>query len=532
MLLLCYAAAAGDKHLEEAAMQCPALRDASPLDCCDLVVLMVSKVSLPEPLKLSLLRLLRSGIPAACLAEGMNEVALSDCQGELAVSLLEAHQAPPKHSRAGRGRLFDMPASLGCHGFAWQVISRHQEAIPRCSFRRLLPFVRLDFLSLEDAVMLTPLCLRHQQPETAREVFLIVQARNLEEGVQLMCATELPLTSLQDLDSDRRAQILEEVMLDSVKDAPHLLSCIQKDFRQMWQLLLWAGAHKCLGVATSQHLHSVLHLVLTERRDSEHAVRVGRHLMCMFAACNVLRDSAAEHLPLEWLEDLGILDNDDDSTSRHVAHVVAQALLAQLERYSDDLLVEDMPQFWWLGVWGRESDTNCERAVCLLARWCSCAGQGQHETRFACSVLSWLPLTRLPNPSVLYDFPALPAQAIGIRAEQLACKASQDASRAHEAARTARQKASEALREARCAQRAADTAHTLAQQALREAGRAADLANDALRASNCQCQRPVSEDYDYSDYDERQQQEDDYDYDDYDDYDDRRDDDEYYYRMY
>ena len=237
--------------------------------------------------------------------------------------------------------------------------------------------------------------------------------------------------ALEDISGDRRAQIFERVLSDWAAEAPALLECIEKDRREIQQLLAWARANRCLAIASSRQLQHALNFVL----DQDHPPNspVGRQLMCLFAECDLLPVATAEQIPLEWLGDLAAVPD-----SRHV---VVQALLARLESCTDERLVEHMRSFWHFNVWSEADGGSCERAIRLLARWCCEAGQGPSETAFACQVLRQLPLTRLPNLDVLYDSPALPSQAMGVRAVQLAQSA-------HRAAGEARQVAQEALQTA------------------------------------------------------------------------------------
>ena len=146
---------------------------------------------------------------------------------------------------------------------------------------------------------------------------------------------------------------------------------------------------------------------------------------------------------------------------------------------------------------GKEDGSTCERAVSLLNRWCTLAGQGPKDTSFALQVLHGLPLICM-NRNVLCDLTALPVQVDAIVANQRLDAVLQGLEKAQQAAGAAQKLASEALAEAReasgLARKAteeasqarctADRAGEKASEAVHEAGQARSVAKEAFSAAD------------------------------------------------
>ncbi|CAE7926914.1 Psmd12 [Symbiodinium sp. KB8] len=477
LLLLAFAAATKDEAASQVALTSAALSKTSAWDSVSLVVTLVSKVDLAFAIRSSLLERLQ-GLPPQTLAEGFNDWAKADLG--LALRLLEAQQAArenPARFRArqdGQRRLKNMPKTAwGHHEFAFKVFVDHEDRLSSADFERLLRHMVFNRLLPEEVFRLVLACLAHAQPAAARELFVFAANTDETEAIRLMLKTELPLTALGgNMSEVARASIFHAVMSDwaphGSRDMAALLSCIKEDRRHIQQLLAWARANKCVAIAANHHLEDALLLALAS------GVEVGSLLMCTLAACGVLPAALAPEIPLEWLGDLRALPEG--------RQVVTQGLLAQLEPCEDEQLVQRMRRFWQFEVWPEVDGSTCERAVRLLSRFCQ-AEPGPAAVVFACKVLRGLPLNELPGAELLYE-PSLPAQGIGIRAEQLAHSL---ANEAKQAAKGALEKAQEALREAQRALRQAEQAHRgadgtrdLARQAVQTALRGEQLALQAL----------------------------------------------------
>ena len=391
------------------------LGQADPQDRADLVVSVVSSVKLAEGVKSDLLALLNGGIPASCFAKCFNRKAVAD--KELAMCLLEAEQAAlrspgvararaagPRHLDEDHRRKLPMPTALKRHEFAWQVIVRHKDALSHSCFERLLRHVQIRDMSTDDASMLVATCLSYNQEDYACRGCVRVANLDASLAIQLMSRhASLPLTLLQDVISeDAKARIFQGVVKVWGPHATALLLRIQRDDRRIRQLICWTEDQKVLAIATCRCLHEVLDLVLGLADAPEVTVQIGKQLMRTFVACGTLHPSAAEKLPLPWLQDLKRMANS--------AHIVVQALLAHMESCPDEDLLEQMPKFWDCSVWAEEPGSSCERVISLLNRWCSQAGQGQEATLFALKALQGLPVKRLKSLDILYSSPALPAQ--------------------------------------------------------------------------------------------------------------------------
>ena len=512
LLLMAFAAATKDEGLSQVALTCAALAKASAWDSVSLVVTMVSQVGvsennctlfwvpyydtisespicgnsqvdLAEAIRSSLLDRLQAGLPPEALAEGFNDWALADLH--LALLLLEAQKAAAENPARFRARqdgqrlLQNMPEKRWRHHeFAVKVFVEHEDRLSSADFERLLRHMVFNMLMPQEVFRLVLACLAHAQPAAARELFVFAANTDETEAIRLMLMTELPLTAMDGNMSDfARASIFHAVMSDwargqnGSRDMTALLSCIEEDRRHVQQLLAWARANKCVAIAANHHLEDALLLALASR------VEVGSQLMCTLAECGVLPAGLAEELPLEWLGQLRQVPEG--------RQVVVQGLLAQLEPCEDEQLVQRMRHFWQFEVWSEVDGSTCERAVRLLCRFCQ-AEQGPSVV-FACKVLRGLPLNELPGAELLYE-PSLPAQAIGIRAEQLAHVL---ANEAKQAAKGALEKAHEALREAHRAlhqaeqaHRGADATRDLARQAVQTALHGEQLALQALEATS------------------------------------------------
>ena len=130
-----------------------------------------------------------------------------------------------------------------------------------------------------------------------------------------------------------------------------------------------------------RRLYAVLEHILAQQQPADYALQVGRQLMRTILLCGLLPGGVTEQLPLEWLEDLsaGALPG--------CKRVVAETLVARLDKCADEQLLERMPRFWQFDVWAEVDVAICKRAVHLLTRWSGLAGQGPEEVGFACNCL-------------------------------------------------------------------------------------------------------------------------------------------------
>ena len=376
-----------------------------------------------------------------------------------------------------------MPPAL--HG----QLLMHKETFSQGSFEKLLRCVEEDKVPLDNSLVFVSTCLSYGQLTPASRAFGRAADSDVKMGARIMLETKLPLTSLSYVSSaDNSAQIFEHVLSVWAPAAATLLPLMRQDEREILQLLRWTESRKMLAIATCHRLHAVLSLILEEEGRGD-SVQVGRLLMRAFVACSVLHSSMAEKLPLAWLEDLRGVENGEK--------LVARALLGELERCSDEHLLQKMPRFWDFAVWGKEDGSTCERAVSLLNRWCTLAGQGPKDTSFALQVLHGLPLICM-NRNVLCDLTALPVQVDAIVANQRLDAVLQGLEKAQQAAGAAQKLASEALAEAReasgLARKAteeasqarctADRAGEKASEAVHEAGQARSVAKEAFSAAD------------------------------------------------
>ncbi|CAE7723384.1 unnamed protein product [Symbiodinium sp. CCMP2456] len=476
-MLLCYAIAERDDDLAKAVMNCEVYRELNAQDCVDLVVSVASQGNAAESVKLELMKLLRDRIPAKCLAKGFISKAVVD--KDLAVALIESDRAASKNPgpfRKDQGRLLLMPPALHRHDFAWQVLLMHKETFSRGSFEQLLRCVKEDKVPLDNSLVFVSTCLSYGQLTAASRAFGRAADSDAKMGAQVVLETKLPLTSLSYISSaDKTAQIFDHVLSVWAPAAATLLPLMRQDEREILQLLRWTESRKMLPIATCHRLHAVLDLILEEEEGTGDSVQVGRLLMRAFVACSVLHSTMTERLPLAWLEDLRGVENGEK--------LVAQALLGQLERCSDERLLEKMPRFWDCAVWAQEDGCTCERAVSLLNRWCAIARQGPKDTSFALKVLYGLPLICM-NRNALCDLTALPVQVEAIVANQRLDAVLQGLEKAQQAAGAAQKLASEALAEARGASGLARKATEEASQARSAADRAGKQASEALREAS------------------------------------------------